>query len=133
MTIDDYRGKAWYALRRSLPPWRWEANLKELVECCPEYGIDEVIVIVDTEEFSHHLPTIEWLTDYQPVLFEISEALEDIGVVYSQDPWVTLVHADSGRNCRALFPQINFMAGHDRPCRGYCRFHKPPALPVVPD
>lgn len=113
MRYFDYANKAWYALRRTLPPWSWENNLRELVEDCPRYGIDEVIVKVDTEEFSHHILSVEWLRQYQPILFRIRDELANIGVVFSINPWVTLVHGDRGRNCRALFPDINFMVGHD--------------------
>jgi len=113
MQYSDYANKAWYALRRTLPPWCWEENLKELVECCPQYGIDEVIVKVDTEEFSHHILPLDWLKQYRPVLQKIKEELDKIGVVFSINPWVTLVHGDRGRNCRQKFPEINFMVGHD--------------------
>ena len=30
---------AWYALRRTLPTWSFEDNLKELVELLPRYGL----------------------------------------------------------------------------------------------
>ena len=33
--------RAWYALRRTLPSWRFDDLLKELIEVCPEYCINE--------------------------------------------------------------------------------------------
>ncbi|MCD4824824.1 MAG: hypothetical protein K8S55_09455 [Phycisphaerae bacterium] len=105
--------KAWYALRRTLPPWSFDENLAELVELCPECGIDEVIVKVNTEEFSHGIPTIEWMKDYQPMLFRTRKALNAIGVVFSINPWITLGHRDHGHECLKLFPDIDFIVGHD--------------------
>lgn len=35
--------RAWYALRRTLPPWSWKENLRELEDCLPRYRIDEVL------------------------------------------------------------------------------------------
>ncbi len=104
---------AWYALRRTLPPWRFEENLKELIRLLPEYGVDEVIVKVDTEEFSHGQPPLQWLEDYQPNLFRLAEAMERIGVVYSVNPWITMGHADRGRDSRKTVPGIRMMVGHD--------------------
>lgn len=111
--FEFYRGKAWSALRRTLPLWSWKENLEELVRYCPECGIDEVIVKVDTEEFSHGIPTIEWLKNYQPILFEIKKALNEIDVVFSINPWVTHVHCDRGRNVKAENPEMGFIVGHD--------------------
>ncbi len=104
---------AWYALRRTLPLHSWKANLEELLECCPKYGIDEVILKVDTECLSHNLPTVEWLKNYQPIMFEIKHELEKIAVVYSLNPWVTTVHCDRGRDLSSRFSERDFMVGHD--------------------
>ncbi len=111
--FDSYRGKGWIALRRTIPLWSWEKNLTELLDACPKYGIDEVVVKVDTEEFSHGIPSVEWLKEYQIVLFEIKKELEGIGVVFSVNPWATHVHADRGRNLKKTFPKMNFIVGHD--------------------
>ena len=109
---------AWYAVRRTMPPWSFEENLAELVSFGPQYGIDEVIIKVDTEEFSHGLPTIRMIEDYIPRLHRTKDALEAVGIVFSINPWVTLVHGDRGRDCRGDFPDVQFMVGHDgRKCR----------------
>ncbi len=109
----ETKSKAWYALRRTLPMWSFEDNLAELVEKCPEYGIDEVIIKVDTEEFSHGIPTFEWLENYQSYLFKTKEALNKIGVVFSINPWVTLGHCERGRNLTKIFGDMGFMVGSD--------------------
>ncbi len=110
---DNLQSKAWYALRRTLPLWSFEDNLRELIELCPRYRIDEVIVKVDTEEFSHGFPSFEWVKNYQSCLFQIKKELDKIGVVFSINPWITLGHADRGRDCTKVFPEMGFMTGHD--------------------
>jgi hypothetical protein len=104
---------AWYALRRTLPPWRFEESLAELTDFCPRARIDEVIVKCDTEEFSHGYPSLEWLRAYQPLLRRTRAALARIGVVYSLNPWVTQGHIDRGRDLRDRFPGMRMMVGHD--------------------
>jgi len=96
-TMAESETHAWYALRRTLPTWSFEENLAELVECLPRYGVDEVIVKVDTEEFSHDQPPLAWVEAYQPRLHRVREAMEALGIVYSLNPWITLGHCDRGR------------------------------------
>jgi hypothetical protein len=105
--------KAWYALRRTLPVWSWEENLKELVGYCSRNSVDEVILKVDTEEFSHGIPSVEWLDNYLPILHKTKEELSAIGVETSINPWVTLVHCDRGRHIKDIYPDIDLMVGHD--------------------
>ena len=106
-------GTAWYALRRTLPPWQFEANLKELEAVLPRYGVDEVIVKVDSEEFSHGQPPLEWVRAYQEKLFRIKASLESLGVAYSVNPWITVGHIDRGRDARKQLPGIQTFVGHD--------------------
>ena len=61
--------QVWYSLRRTLPPWNFQQMLDELCRLAPRFRIDEVIVKIDTEEFSHGHPTLEWARAYQPKLF----------------------------------------------------------------
>ena len=104
---------AWYALRRTMPTWSFEANLQELIEFLPQYRIDELIVKVDVEDFFHGQPMVDWVKDYQPNLFKAKETLEKIGVVYSLNPWFTLGHCDRGRDSRKHLPGLGTMVGHD--------------------
>jgi hypothetical protein len=115
MAIKDKpnRNGAWYALRRTLPPWRWRENLDELKAACRQYELDEVIVKIDTGTFTHYQPSFEWLNDYQKILFAIRDELTDIGVVYSLNPNVTLGHGDRGRNLKVSHPGVGFLVGHD--------------------
>lgn len=106
-------GKAWYALRRTLPKWSVDRNLEELVEYCKQNYVDEIIVKVDSEDFTHGIPSIEWVDDYLPNLKRIKSRLNEIGVVFSLNPWVTLVHCDRGRQLHETYPDIDLMVGHD--------------------
>ena len=113
-TVSDMcPGRAWYALRRTLPPWSFEENLAELVAVLPRYQVDEVIVKVDTEEFNHGQPPLAWIRAYQPLLVRIRDALADIGICFSINPWITLGHADRGRDAIPQLPGLQTMVGHD--------------------
>ncbi|MEI8246944.1 MAG: hypothetical protein WCI51_14020 [Lentisphaerota bacterium] len=103
----------WYALRRTLPAWSFEDNLRELVECLPRYQVDEIIVKVDTEEFSHGQPPLVWVMEYQPKLFRIKQEMDKLGIAYSLNPWITQGHADRGRDDRRRLPSLQPMVGHD--------------------
>jgi hypothetical protein len=103
---------ALYALRRTLPSWCFEERLDELLGFCRTAHVEEVIVKVDVEEFSHGIPTIEWLEAYMPMLTRARDALRKIGVAFSINPWVTTGHLDRGRDLRAVFPHFDWMVGH---------------------
>ena len=105
--------EAWYALRRTLPLWSVDKNLKELVEQLPRYGVDELIVKVDTEEFTHGQPPLRWVRAYQKHLFKIRDAMAGIGVVFSINPWITVGHCDRGRDDRRKLPGLRTVVGHD--------------------
>jgi hypothetical protein len=104
---------AWYALRRTLPPWRFDELLKELTTQLPRYGVDEVIIKVDTEEFFHGQPLLPWMKKYQKNLFRIKEAMDKLGIVFSINPWITMGHCDRGRDSRKFVPGLRTMVGHD--------------------
>ncbi|MFC1526671.1 hypothetical protein ACFL6X_07675 [Candidatus Latescibacterota bacterium] len=107
------RPNAWYALRRTLPTWSFDVNLRELVEQLPRYRVDEVIIKVDTEEFTHGQPPLAWVRRYQDNLFRVREAMEGIGVVYSLNPWITVGHNDRGRDGRKQIRGLQTTVGHD--------------------
>jgi len=102
-----------YALRRTLPSWCFDRTLDELLAFCKQATIDEVIIKVDTEEFSHGIPTIAWLDDYLPKLRRARVALLAQDVAFSINPWVTLGHIDRGRDLREVFPLFQMIVGHD--------------------
>lgn len=105
--------QAWYSLRRTLPPWKFQETLEDLCRLAPEFKIDEVIVKIDTEEFSHGHPSLEWARAYQEKLFTIKAEMEKRGIVYSLNPWITVGHADRGRDDRKRLPGLECAVGHD--------------------
>jgi len=105
--------KAWYALRRTLTPWHFDELLAELIAKAPIYGVDEVILKIDSEEFTHGQPPLDWVQAYVPKLLEAKEALETIGVRYSLNPWITVGHCDRGRDATQQLPGLQTTIGHD--------------------
>ncbi len=104
---------AWYALRRTMPVWSFEENLQEVLAKLPEYKVDELIIKVDVEEFSHGQIPLDWLRGYQKNLFRVKAELEKIGVVYSLNPWITQGHCDRGRDARKALPGLVTYVGHN--------------------
>ena len=103
----------WYAMRRTLVPWRFDEALTELEDVVGRYGIDEVIAKIDTEEFSRGHVTLDDARSYASSLNKLRDRLEARGVVYSLNPWITVGHLDRGRDDRERFPAMAFMVGHD--------------------
>ena len=101
-----------YALRRTLPPWCFDECLAELLDFCQEASIDEIILKVDVEEFSHGIPTVEWLMAYMPKMKKVRDELKKIEVAFSINPWITVGHLDRGRDLRRIFPDFDWMVGH---------------------
>lgn len=103
----------WYALRRTLPPWRFEEALDDLLKQIDKFQLDEVILFIDTEEFNHGHPSLEWARDYQKKLFKAKQELERRHVVFSLNPWETAGQADRGRDDREQYPGLECVVGHD--------------------
>ena len=104
---------AYYALRRTLVPWRFEESLRELIDYCVRVAINEVILKIDVEDFSHGMPTVQYVKEYQKLLFRAKEELNHMEVLYSLNPWVTLGHCDRGRRSDLEHTEIEWMVGHD--------------------
>ena len=80
-------------------------RIRELVEFCKKTGIPEVVFFINGEEFNDGHLTLEETKVWLDVIREAKEALSEIGVVTSLNPWHTLLHADRGRR---LKPGQNF-------------------------
>lgn len=104
---------AWYALRRPLPPWRFEELLAEMVEHLTRYRVDEVIVMLDTEEFFHNHPTPETARAWSKNLIRARDTLADLGIDYSLNPWMTRGHEDRGRSAAVVLPGIQTVVHAD--------------------
>ncbi|MFA6103493.1 MAG: hypothetical protein WCV67_08915 [Victivallaceae bacterium] len=102
---------AWYALRRTLPLWRFEENFNELIAKAEDYRLDEVIIKVDVEEFSHGQLPLWYLESYLEKLFRIKTELEKRGICYSLNPWITHGHGDRGRCGQDVIPGLVTMVG----------------------
>jgi len=102
-----------YALRRSLPNWSFDENVAELLEKLPEYGVEEVLTVIDAEEFTHGQMPMDWLRPYQQKLFRLKMELEKCGIVYSVNPFITQGMVDRGRDSREAIPGIVMCVGHD--------------------
>jgi len=104
---------AWYALRRPMPGWRFDELLAEMVEWLPRYHVDEVIVMVDVEEFFHNHPTPEVAREWAKNLVRTRDTLAAKGIAYSLNPWITRGHEDRGRHAQAALPGIQTVVHAD--------------------
>ena len=89
--------KAWYALRRTIVPWRFDRLTQELFETLPKIEVDELIVKIDVEEFTHGQPNLQWVEKYCRKLKSFKKKIEDKGIIFSINPWITVGHNDRGR------------------------------------
>lgn len=111
---------AWFALRRTLPPWRFEPTFRELLRNLKPHAIDEVIVKLDTEEFSHGQPSLAWIRAYLPRLVRVRRELARRGVAFSLNPWITVGHCDRGRDDRKRIRGYRTTVGHDGTVCAHC-------------
>ena len=98
-----------YMLRRTLFPWKFRQTLDETARFADEFGIDEVVWKIDTEEFSHGLPTIALAETYVPWLERSRDQLARRGISMSVNPWATQGMRDAGWDLRAVFPDFEWM------------------------
>jgi hypothetical protein len=105
--------RAWYALRRPLPPWRFEELLAEMLKHLPSYRVDEVIVMLDVEDFFHNHPTPEIAREWTKNLVRARELLASAGIAYSLNPWITRGHEDRGRRAADALPGIQTVVHAD--------------------
>jgi hypothetical protein len=102
-----------YSLRRTLPEFCFEDRLAELLKFVELARIDEVILKIDSEEWSQGHPTLEWAEAYVKLLEHARYALRNRGVLLSLNPWVSIGHNERGRDLRDRFPNFTWMVGHD--------------------
>lgn len=100
---------AHYMLRRTLSIWKPEETIGEALDYCRENLVGEVIWKIEPEDFSHGHPSLDVIREYLPWLVRAREALAEHGILSSINPWVTLNHADRGRNQRETYPDWQWM------------------------
>lgn len=95
-----------YVLRRTLPVWSWKENLQELDNLIEAHRIDELLIKVDTEEFSHGQPELQWMQNYRTILEATKELCDRKNIRFSINPWITHGHTDRGRNGAEQLPGL---------------------------
>jgi hypothetical protein len=108
MKLKDCTAKR-YMLRRTMAPWKFQETIDEAVDFARTYGVDEIIWKIDTEEFSHGLPTLELIRGYVPWLIKSREQLAAAGVSMSINPWVTQGMRDAGWDNRQIHPDMEWL------------------------
>jgi hypothetical protein len=108
MKLKDCTGKR-YMLRRTMAPWKFQETIDEAMDFARAYGVDEIIWKIDTEEFSHGLPTLELIRGYVPWLIKSREQLAAVGVSMSINPWVTQGMRDAGWDNRQVHPDMEWL------------------------
>ena len=93
-------------LRKTLPLWKAEETIEEILDFCRLNRVDEIIWKIDVEEFSHGLPPLEMIREYLPHLNKANKVLGRYGIKSSVNPWVTMCHADRGRNAAFYHPKM---------------------------
>lgn len=102
-----------YMLRRTLFPWKAGETIDETAGFAARFGIDEIVWKIDTEEFSHGLPTLERIATYLPWLEESRKKLAAAGIAMSINPWVTVGMRDAGWDLRRTFPDFDWLTDID--------------------
>jgi hypothetical protein len=77
-----------------------------MIEQLPRYRVDEVIVMLDVEEFFHNHPTPEIAREWTKNLVRARDSLAGAGIAYSLNPWITRGHEDRGRRAADALPGI---------------------------
>jgi len=83
-----------------LPDNSREERIRELVKFCVDTGIGEVIFFINAEEFNDGHLTLDETRIWLDAISEAKEALSEINVSTSLNPWHTLLHGDRGRKLR---------------------------------
>ena len=72
-------------------------RIEQLVTHCLKYGFDNVILMINVEEFNVGHITTEQAKEWVKVLKRAKEALKTNGITVSVNNWMDFGHADRGR------------------------------------
>ena len=97
---------AHYMLRRNLPLWTPAATIADTISFCLDVGIKEIIWKVDPEAFNHGFTTHDFIRKHVPWLEDARDRQAKHGIIFSINPWVTMMHA--GRCRYAAGPPEGF-------------------------
>lgn len=82
-----------------------DERIENIAEHCAKYGIDNVMLTINQEEFNVGHITIELAKPWVAVLKKAKRALEEKGISVSLNNWIEIGHCDRGR---PLFEGQNF-------------------------
>jgi len=89
-----------------------EERISDLVRHCREFGFDNVMLMLNTEEFNVGHITIEEVRPWVKLFRHAAEALRKNGISVSLNNWIEIGHCDRGRTLKpgqdfTLFTDIN--------------------------
>lgn len=93
-------------LRIQITPDEWQdERIEAIAQHCATYGFDNVMLMLNLEEFHAGHISIEEEKKWIAVLKKAKKRLEEKGIVVSVNNWIEMGHADRGRH---LLPDQNF-------------------------
>lgn len=102
----EYGKKYHNCLRLQITPdIQSEDRIRDLVSHCLQYGFDNVMLMINVEDFNRGHITREAAKDWVAVLKTAKTALEDAGITVSLNNWIEMGHADRGMK---PYPGQNF-------------------------
>ena len=86
-------------LRIQITPDEWQdERIEAMAQHCAEYGFDNVMLMLNLEEFHCGHISIEEEKKWIAVLKKAAAALREKGIVVSVNNWIEMGHADRGRH-----------------------------------
>ncbi|MEG0712751.1 MAG: hypothetical protein RR448_11015 [Niameybacter sp.] len=101
-----------YMLRKTLQIWKWQETIDEVIDYCKKYNVDEVMWKIDAEDFTHGLPSIEFIKSYREPLNYAKRLSKLNGIKFSINPWVTVGHDDRGIDLTSVHPKMLFLVDY---------------------
>jgi len=112
------------ALRQTLTPHDFEAQVPRLVRACREFGVDEVLFFIYDMELDHPATgfwPLETIAAHARQLALAKLELEKVGVRVGINPFTSLGQGDRGRDMHRLFSFQPLVDQYGTPCRaGAC-------------
>lgn len=95
-----------HCLRIQIVPAHFEAErIDGIVDFCLKYGIGNVMLFINAEEYNVGHMTIEEARPWVDTMKRAAEKLRENGITVSLNPWIEIGHLD---RCRKLKPGQNF-------------------------
>ena len=102
----EYGKKFHNCLRVQITPDAQSGDrIRDLVSHCLQYGFDNVMLMINVEDFNRGHITREAAKEWVAVLKAAKAALEDAGISVSLNNWIEMGHADRGMK---PYPGQNF-------------------------